>query len=288
MAHTVSPTAERGELVRSLGVLCERPDASHVRLARWLGLPPPDPAAHTELFVHQLPPLASIFLDHQGMIGGEARDLVAGFWRALHITPPVEPDHLASLLGLSASLSGAADEERSPERRKIFEHSHQALTWEHLVSWLVPYLTRMEELADETYRSWAQLLGLVLNDELKGVGVFDPPSLLFAAPETEFDSVDSMVGYILSPVRSGIVLTRADLHRASVDMSLGRRIGERAFTMKALMDQDRRLVIDWLATEAVRQAEVFASSKIHDEIAQIWAQKARQTAIRLREIPRRP
>jgi sulfite exporter TauE/SafE len=39
------------------------------------------------------------------MLGGAARERVAGFWRAVGLVPPPEPDHLAALLGLAAGVS---------------------------------------------------------------------------------------------------------------------------------------------------------------------------------------
>ena len=79
-----------------------------------LGLDPVSDAEHTDAFVLNCPPYASIYLGPQGAIGGEGADRVAGFWRAIGITPPAEPDHLAALLGLYARLGEAAAGARRP------------------------------------------------------------------------------------------------------------------------------------------------------------------------------
>ncbi|HAC46500.1 MAG TPA: hypothetical protein DCF65_10605, partial [Chloroflexi bacterium] len=84
----------------------------------------------------QLWPYASIYVGAEGKLGGEARDRVAGFWRALHLTPPAEPDHLAALLGLYATLADMEAAEQDPARRQLRRSSRQALLWEHLLSWL--------------------------------------------------------------------------------------------------------------------------------------------------------
>ncbi len=66
------------ELLRSLGVLCEPPEAAHVAIAEALCLPGRiDAADHTELFGFQLVPYASVYLGAEGMLGGEAADRVA-------------------------------------------------------------------------------------------------------------------------------------------------------------------------------------------------------------------
>ena len=89
------------ELFRALAVFAEPPTVKAARVAEApeLGeLPTAD--EYTEVFVFQLYPYASVYLGAEGMIGGEARDRVAGFWRALGQMPPAEPDHLSVMLAL--------------------------------------------------------------------------------------------------------------------------------------------------------------------------------------------
>jgi len=108
----VSPVTERArstaEVLRALAVLCESPHPSHARVAEALDLgSTPSAADHTQAFVLGAVPYASVYLGPEGMLGGEAADRVAGFWRALGYVPPPEPDHLAALLGLLATLTEA-------------------------------------------------------------------------------------------------------------------------------------------------------------------------------------
>src|SRR5204863_6550834 len=98
--------ADAVELFRTLGVLLEPPVAAHRPLAELLDLgPPPSAAEHTDLFRFQLYPYASVYLGAEGMLGGEARDRIAGFWRALGLVPPAEPDELTVMLGFYAELA---------------------------------------------------------------------------------------------------------------------------------------------------------------------------------------
>ncbi|HSM05886.1 MAG TPA: molecular chaperone TorD family protein, partial [Longimicrobiales bacterium] len=98
-------TSERADLLRALGALSEEPRPEHQRLADLLELPDgPGAGEFTDVFVMNLYPYASVHLGEEGMLGGEARDRVAGFWQALGIRPPREPDHLGSLIGLLAEL----------------------------------------------------------------------------------------------------------------------------------------------------------------------------------------
>ena len=93
------------ELFRSLGSLIEPPSEETSRLARFsISIPVLKLAEHTDLFLFQLYPFASVYLDGQGKMGGEARDRIAGFWRALELSPPSEPDHLTVLLAFYSQI----------------------------------------------------------------------------------------------------------------------------------------------------------------------------------------
>src|SRR3954470_18741780 len=103
------------ELFRALAVFSEPPDRAGVaRVAEALGLgETPGASAYTGVFVFQLYPYASVYVGDEGMLGGEARDRVAGFLAALGLEGhPPEPDHLAALLGAYASLCAAEEAAR--------------------------------------------------------------------------------------------------------------------------------------------------------------------------------
>src|SRR5438105_1113576 len=116
------------ELFRALGTLCEPPSPAHSRVADALELPgSARDDEYAELFLFQLYPYASVYLGSEGQLGGEARDRVAGFWRALALVPPAEPDHLAALLGLYASLAEAEEAEPEEARRLLQREARRAL-----------------------------------------------------------------------------------------------------------------------------------------------------------------
>ena len=139
------PPSAPAELLRALGVLAEPPEAGHARVAHALGLAPvPDGAAYAELFLFQLHPYASVYLDSEGMLGGDARERVAGFWRAVGRTPPAEPDHVSALLGLYAALLEEATD-AVPAEKVMVRRSATALLHEHLAPWMLGYLERVGE-----------------------------------------------------------------------------------------------------------------------------------------------
>ncbi len=258
------------DLFRALGVLCEAPGAQSAGVARALGFHTvPAPADFTELFMMQLPPYASIYVGPEGKMGGEARDRVAGFWRALGLAPPAEPDHLAALLGLYASLrlEGPHDEQR--------EHARMALLWEHLASWLPRYLVRAGEVAPQPYEPWIALLAEALQHEMHGMTLPALPLHLRESPPlTSHGDLDAVIEQLLTPVVSGIILTRADLDRAAAELALGVRRGERRFVLRALLAQAPAQVLEWLAQEAMRQRE----TNDDHTISHYWASRAEETS----------
>lgn len=279
MTSTAFPTAEHAELIRSLAAFCERPGPGTAHIASALGLSTSTAIDHTELFVQQMPPYASIYLDAAGKIGGEAQDRIAGFWRAMHMIPPAEPDHLAAMLGLWAAIVEKTTAETQPERRSLLDHSAQTLVWEHLVPWLTPFLARVGELS-ASFAAWSGLLGAAIQGALSHSASSELPAHLTMA-RPGLAGHDDLVPFVLAPIRSGILLTRADLHRAAADLGLGVRIGERAFGLRSLLEQDRGPVVDWIADEATRQAQLFSSEPIAATVGAVWSDRAERARISL-------
>lgn len=275
---------ELTELFRALAILAEPPGAETDRVADLLELAGrADAADHTELFGLQLWPYASIYVGAEGKLGGEARDRVAGFWRALHLTPPAEPDHLAALLGLYATVADSEASEPDPARRQLRRSSRQALLWEHLLSWLPPYLAKLEEIASPFYAAWADLLREALIGEARAFGTPDrlPLHLREAPvlPNPQTDGADAFLAGLLAPVRSGMLLVRDDLGRAARQLGLGLRQGERAYVLKALLGQEPAATLKWLADEARRWAAVHGA--MPDELEPVrgfWSRRAQAGA----------
>jgi hypothetical protein len=279
------------ELFRALGALCDTPDPAHARLAGTLGLPGrPDAADHTELFVLQLVPYASAYLSPDGMLGGEAADRVAGFWRALSLAPPTEPDHLAALLGLYAAIADRELAEPDATRAWPWRHARRALLWEHLLTWLPPYLTAAADTAAPFYAAWARLLDEVLTAEaatlpappVRPLHLRDRPD-----PPRPDAGLDAFVRGVLAPGRSGLLLTRADLARGAEETGLGLRVGDRAFVLRSMISQDTAPTIRWLATHAARWARRHrAAEPVLGDVARVWAGRAEATERELRNAQR--
>lgn len=243
--------------------------------------PPPESAEHTDLFLFQLYPYASVYLGDQGKMGGEARDRIAGFWRALELSPPSEPDHLTVLLAFYSQLAEHESEAGGDDRQR-WRHIRSAFLWEHLLSWLPIYLDRIDDLEPGFYSRWADILARALVAEAQA---FPSPAQLPlhlreapAITDPRRGAGDTFLDELLSPVRSGFILVRDDFVRAGHQMQLGVRAGERRYVLKALLGLDDKATLQWLAAEAARWAERHLSWRsTTGPIADFWASRATAT-----------
>lgn len=281
----------RADLFRALGVLAEPPatsdGAAHDRLAELLGIETPDRSAWTEAFVVQLVPHASVYLSADGMLGGEAADRVAGFWRALRLPVPSDPDHVAALLGLYATVVEAEVAEPDGPRRVLWREARAALLHEHLLSWLLAYTSAMSEAGPPAYAAWADLLHEALLAEAAEVcdaGETPPlPAHLREQPAASEDVDDhGVLDELLAPARTGVIVTRADLARAARHHGLGVRLGDRRLMLRSLMEQEPGGTLDWLADHARSwAARSRGDMAVAGPVAAYWADRAAQTAERL-------
>lgn len=233
------------EVLRALAAIAAAPGADLAAVAGALELPVPSAADHHHLLSAELHPYASVYLGPEGMLGGEARDRVAGFWRALGEVPPAEPDHLATLLGTLAALG----DDRAPAATA----ARRVLLWEHVLAWLPPWLDRAVTLAPPSLVGWAGLLRDSLTAEAEAAG---PPATLPAAlREAPTLEPGRVVEHLLVPVRTGFIVTRGDLRRAALELGLGVRQGDRALGLRSLLGQDAPAVLGWFAGAAAATAE---------------------------------
>lgn len=268
------------ELLRALAVLAEDAGDEQSRVFAALGLAPEaDPAAFTEFFLFSLYPYASVYLGAEGMLGGGARDRIAGFWRALALDVPPEPDHLAALLALYARLDEDAEAPRSATSARLIEHAKHALFWEHLASWLPVYLSRARRIAPAPYRQWAELLEeVVLAEAARTEAPSAPSQHLVHAPalsDPRECGAKAFLAQLLSPIRCGFILTRNDLAEAARVMGAGLRQGERRFVIAQMFGHDRDAMLAWLRETARREALAHAALPLQwGSVRSFWLERA--------------
>ena len=276
-------SAARWELFRALGAVAGDPaDAGKACAA--LGWAGPGNAEHTEVFVLNCPPYASVYLGTEGGLGGDAADRAAGFWRAIGIAPPAEPDHLTALLGLYASLGEAACDTRTATIADALTRARRALFWEHLWPWLPAYLAAVTDLGTPGLAPWARLAGRALLAERGTHPGGWLPLALRAAPAAAAGpaGMNDLLDVLTCPVRSGFILTRRGLADGADAACAGHRIGERRFTLRALLGQAPAQTLGWLAGEATRWSRRHTAQGDGvpgGDIAQAWwARRAGHTA----------
>lgn len=280
------------ELFRALAVFAEPPERAGVgRVAEALGLGAlPDASAYTNLFVFQLYPYASVYLGDEGMLGGEARDRVAGFLSAMGLEAlPQEPDHLSTLLGTYAALRASEDDEGGERGRERLRAARRAFLWEHLLSWLPVYLDKLARVAPPFYRRWAELLREALDSEAASLGAPGtlPLHLREARPlaDPRAASSEEFLKSLLAPARSGMIIVREDLARVARELETGARAGERLFALRSLMGQDAAGTLARLAAEADAWESLHLRRRdAHGRVAGWWAARANSTAKLLREL----
>lgn len=283
----VEETTQSGtaELLRALGTWCAEPSVSDSPLSASLGLPALSTEQHTSVFVLSLPPYAAIHLGAEGKLGGSAEEAVAGFFRALDLVPPPEPDHLAALFGLAAHLGAAEAACATDAAKKRLRHARAALFGEYLASWVPSYLAAVE--AHGPAADWARLTRAVLTVERRALGeealgAGRLAALLAQAPPpiAVDDSLDSLLDALVAPVRVGFVLTLRNLETTARATGAGLRRGERRFILRSLLEQAPAATLSALAGHAA------AAAARHDADADIsgtknatwWSTRARVSA----------
>jgi TorA maturation chaperone TorD len=257
------------ELFRALAALAEPPVPELAPLAAQLGLGElPAAHEHTELFTIQLVPYASIYLGEDGRLGGDARDRIQGFWRALGRAPEAEADHLTLMLASFAELGATQREaERSgnAEARQQAVHHQTVFLHEHILSWLPAYLLRASELGGRFYGNWARLLLDLLEREAEAVARPNTEPMHFrlstpiGLPDSEAgDILVRVLDALVAPIRCGFVITRRDLADAAAELGIGCRMGERRYMLEAMLRQQPATLTAWLTEYCERVIAAYA------------------------------
>jgi hypothetical protein len=307
MTSTASAGAAGAELLRALGSVAASPPPHCLAVTASLGLPAPTAAEHTAVFVLAAPPHAAIHLGADGKLGGDALDRVAGFWRAIGLRPPPDADHLGPLLMLHAELADAESAAGRQPTRDRLRHAREALLFEHLWSWAPGYLTAVTRLGVPSLAAWGRLtlsalgaeacraalpsaLPLALRTAPEPIG--PPPGApptgpaqagaaqAGAAPAGPTAGRGWLLDALLAPVRSGVLLTGADLRDGAKAAGVGYRVGERRYTLQAMLDQDAGATLSWLAAHARRWAALHAAQQpvAGPDPRHWWARRAEHTA----------
>ncbi len=241
--------------------------ASSVAVKDLFGLTNFTEAEHTEIFVLELAPEASIYLTPGAHLGGDPQDRLEGFYGALGIGVVADPMSLSSQLGFLASLIDAiADAREDSTKRAALDRVRAAFLFEHLLVWVPVYVSVAERLAP-ALASWASALLEVLEIQYLQLDLKAwnwSPEVFSTRLETAMAHQTSLSEVLVSPYLSGVVLTRKLLFNNAARYGLAPRIGTRRFIVSSLLDQDPA------ATVALARDEARAQLSRWEELAAIF------------------
>ena len=283
--------AGRWELLRALGAALVSPPPDNTTILSALGLPEMTRVQYTDAFVLSAPPHAAIHHSAEGTLGGEALDRISGFWRVLGLVPPPDADHLGTLLMFYAELGAAESAAGNQRVRRQLQRARIALLQEHLTSWAPAYLWTLRLLPMTAVAAWAELTAAALARETSDIPTAGllPLALRSAPPPlSPQDSVQKVLDAVVSPLQSGLILTRQELSRAAAELGLGFRQGERRFALKSMLEQDKPGTLTWLAGHAEHWRQLHAGVLPGSDlpVAQWWSARAAATASALQQISR--
>jgi hypothetical protein len=92
-----------------------------------------------------------------------------------------------------------------------------------------------------------------------------------------------MTAALTIPVRAGMILTRHRLAIGAGQAGVGHRIGERRFTLRAMLEQDPPATLQWLAAEASRWERRHGYRAAGNQTARWWAGRVSRTGHFLRQ-----
>jgi hypothetical protein len=136
--------------------------------------------------------------------------------------------------------------------------------------------------------AWARLANHALSAEWPERSAVDDPATgpaagrlplaLRAAPAglNRDDRLKDLVDALVTPVRSGMILTRHRLAAGAEQIGVGHRIGERRFALRAALEQDPPAALAWLAAEAHRWERRHAARGA-DPACRWWSARAART-----------
>lgn len=232
------------------------------------------------LLVSELPPFASIYLSLDGNIGGESQAEIAGFYRAISVKVPPNPDYLSSLLYLLGQIIKKEAEVVDGEtaRSRAIEIAKLTLLRQHIAPWLVPYLLRAEQIAGADASVWIALTLDLIASILESSEVPTPKQpidedLDQSQIESFANSVE-FIDWITSPLLSGVIVAPSDLVSIAKSLGLATRIGRKRFVLEGLFQQGGRELLAAIGQFVAEQGDLYLSRSSEFEVLQSWSKRA--------------
>lgn len=285
--HLFATLVERGVAPDLRPVLAELPPlAEHIRA---IGGPDEAAARHYRLFHHEVQPVASVFLERSGRVGGEATR-AAAHGAEVTVEGGLPADHLVVAL---RALARATEAEGEPEEAVI---GPRRLLEAHLLWWLPLWGATVARHADPFWRAAVGLLVDAVLDHAATLpveagpepplGLADTPAgpLEVSQSPIEVDGradvdgraggatgLDAVAAWLATPVRCGLHLGPSELRRFAREAGAPAGFGDRRRVVRNLLRSAARY--DALSTVAARISGVLEEqqraieARVPDELA---------------------
>lgn len=200
-------------------------------------------AAHHDLFQFNVLPYESLFLAADGLLGGSVSHAVSHSYQQVGWQVDAaasSPDHIGHELGLLAFLSAAeADawaDDLLPEAVRMRQRQSDFLQG-HLLRWLPPFVLAIRRQAHPFYAKLAALTLALAADHVTAFVATDaftlpPPPDLLADEKT---GLKEIAAFLMTPLHSGLFLSRDDVARLGRAHQLPRGFGGRAQLLTNLL-----------------------------------------------------
>ncbi len=205
-------------------------------------------ADHYDLFGLNVFPYASFFLDASGRLGGPVTDLVRHQLQRVHLAPENEAegaDHLGHELAYLALLTGAEADARADDNRvevERMQHLQRQFLDRHLLWWLLPFVRAIAQHEHPFYTALAELTWELVVDHRAALGgapagplVPEPDDRPADLLDDESTGLKDIARFVMTPVWSGLVLSRDDVARWGRTERLPRGFGDRTQMLTHLL-----------------------------------------------------
>ncbi|GMQ83036.1 MAG: hypothetical protein BMS9Abin05_2508 [Rhodothermia bacterium] len=187
-------------------------------------------AEHETMFGFNVYPFASLFLEPDGMLGGETTQQIRDFALRLGIDVGQDvnaPDHVAAELQILAALAKS----NSPNEDSIAEFIDQ-----HVLSWLPAFVVAVCEESNDFYSEVADLMLEQIVDHRRSIPVKshvrepgpEPEERFLSDPDT---AIHDIADFLTSPARCGFFLSRSAIAGIAQGSNLPHGFGGRSQMM---------------------------------------------------------
>jgi len=206
-------------------------------------------ADHHHLFGFNVYPYQSLFLDPAGLLGGHVTERVAQTYRQLGFQPGTgaeSADHIGIELGLLSFLSAAEAKALESGESEVARRSRRrqlAFLDEHLLRWIGPLTLAIVQQDHPFYSALAEVAFDLSQEQAADLysefgrpqngeeSAWTHPDLL----EDDGTGLKEIAEYLLTPIYSGIYLSRDDIGRLARQRGVPRGFGDRQVILLNLL-----------------------------------------------------